>query len=305
MRTMPALVLLLLAGCTCRVITAHDYLVLRVVDGDTFKVHYDGEQTSVRFIGIDAPELTEAGGPKATAALERLVGGRVVRLEFAGERKRDNFGRLLCRVYVDGVDVGAALVTEEHATWQREPLVSRARLVSTGWAHHTFDPIYTSRLRFDVLDSGEQGPVIVEIAALGHARDQIVSTTSRPPLHDGPQTARRPQSESSEGPLGPRNHWALVIGLSVYSARLGLDPLAYAAEDARAVGESLAQLRWRPDGIKLITDDLATLRNVKIAVQSWLSKVGPDDLIVVFWSGHGFVDPEDPVTCPHFMYQWL
>ena len=96
-----------------------------------------------------------------------------------------------------------------------------------------------------------------------------------------------------------------MIGLSVYSARLGLDPLAYAAEDARAVGESLAQLRWRPDGIKLITDDLATLRNVKIAVQSWLSKVGPDDLIVVFWSGHGFGDPEDPVTCPHFMYQWL
>ncbi len=64
---------------------------------------------------VDAPELTELGGADATAALERLVGGRVVRLEFAGERRRDNFGRLLCRVYVDGVDVGQALVTEGHA----------------------------------------------------------------------------------------------------------------------------------------------------------------------------------------------
>ena len=109
MRIMPALVLLLLAGCTCRVITARDYLVLRIVDGDTFKVHYDGEQTSVRFIGMDSPELTEPGGADATAAIERLVGGRVVRLDFAGERKRDNFVRLLFRVYVDGVDVGQAL----------------------------------------------------------------------------------------------------------------------------------------------------------------------------------------------------
>ena len=118
MRIMPALVLLLLAGCTCRVITARDYLVLRIVDGDTFKVHYDGEPTSVRFIGIDAPELTEAGGTDATAALERLVGGRVVRLDFAGERKRDNFGRLLCRVHVGGVDVEAALVSQGIATWR-------------------------------------------------------------------------------------------------------------------------------------------------------------------------------------------
>ena len=68
------LMVLILTGCTCRVITARDYLVLRVVDGDTFKVHYDGEPTSVRFIGIDAPELTEAGGPEATAALDRVSG---------------------------------------------------------------------------------------------------------------------------------------------------------------------------------------------------------------------------------------
>ena len=32
----------------CREITARMYKVERIVDGDTFKVRYDGEQTSVR-----------------------------------------------------------------------------------------------------------------------------------------------------------------------------------------------------------------------------------------------------------------
>ncbi len=94
MRTTLALALLvLLAGCTCRVITATDYLVLRVVDGDTFKVTYDGEVTSVRLAGVDAPERDELGGAEATDGLRGLVEGRTVRLQFTADRKRDNFGR--------------------------------------------------------------------------------------------------------------------------------------------------------------------------------------------------------------------
>jgi uncharacterized caspase-like protein len=31
-----------------------------------------------------------------------------------------------------------------------------------------------------------------------------------------------------------------------------------------------------------------------IALESWLSKAGPDDQIILYWAGHGFPDPEDP-----------
>ena len=44
-----------------------------------------------------------------------MIEGRTVRLEFPGRRKRDNFGRLLARVYVDDRDIGAAMITKGQA----------------------------------------------------------------------------------------------------------------------------------------------------------------------------------------------
>ena len=113
MRIIPALALLMaliLTGCTCRVITARDFQVVRVIDGDTLVIHYDGEPTSIRLPRVNAPERNESGGPAATDALRRLVDGRTVRISFTAERKRDNFGRLLASVAVDGVDVETQLV---------------------------------------------------------------------------------------------------------------------------------------------------------------------------------------------------
>jgi len=55
-RTAILAMLLFAVGCESREITATRFQVLRVVDGDTFKVVCDGEETSVRFFGINAPE---------------------------------------------------------------------------------------------------------------------------------------------------------------------------------------------------------------------------------------------------------
>ena len=119
---LPIVVLALLAGCCpparpheCREVTVRTFKVERVVDGDTFKVTYDGESTSVRFVGINAPEKRDPGGPAATKTLGRLIEGKTVRLEFPGPRKRDNFGRLLCRVYVGEMEVGAEMIRLGHA----------------------------------------------------------------------------------------------------------------------------------------------------------------------------------------------
>src|SRR5436190_1654432 len=102
--------------------------VTRVVDGDTIDVELpDGDEESVRYIGIDTPETVKPGtpvqceGPKAHDANERLVGGRTVILRFDAER-RDVYGRLLAYVYLPGAGPGA------------RPLFVNAELVSRGLA---------------------------------------------------------------------------------------------------------------------------------------------------------------------------
>lgn len=95
--------------------------VVDVVDGDTIEVRLDGEVEDVRYIGIDTPESVapdqpvECFGPEASAANERLVGGRRVRLEFDAER-RDRYGRLLAYVYLGERFVNAELLREGFAT---------------------------------------------------------------------------------------------------------------------------------------------------------------------------------------------
>ena len=114
-RTVILILILFVVGCESREITARRFQVLRIVDGDTFKIEYDGESTSVRFFGINAPEKRDPDGPAATAALVSKIDGKAVRLEFPADRKRDNFGRLLCRVYVGDVDVGKWMMDNGYA----------------------------------------------------------------------------------------------------------------------------------------------------------------------------------------------
>jgi micrococcal nuclease len=80
--------------------------VTHVVDGDTIDVELpDGDEESVRYIGIDTPETVkpdtpvQCGGPRAHEVNERLVDGRTVTLRFDVER-RDVYGRLLAYVYL-------------------------------------------------------------------------------------------------------------------------------------------------------------------------------------------------------------
>jgi micrococcal nuclease len=100
-----------------------DGRVTRVVDGDTIHVRVDGEDETVRYIGVDTPETVKPDTPvqcfgkKASAYNHRLVDGELVRLRFDVER-RDRYGRLLAYVYrrKDGLFVNDALVRNGYAT---------------------------------------------------------------------------------------------------------------------------------------------------------------------------------------------
>lgn len=87
--------------------TGEPVTVTRVVDGDTIVIQ-GGDR--VRYIGIDAPEMPDEGlAWEATEQNRRLVEGREVRLE-KDVRDRDDYGRLLRYVWVDGTMVNAEMV---------------------------------------------------------------------------------------------------------------------------------------------------------------------------------------------------
>jgi hypothetical protein len=120
--------------------------------------------------------------------------------------------------------------------------------------------------------------------------DEMLAATS--------QSVKLPIEEKFPTPTSMRyeDAYALVVGISKYkhSGRRGLTDLIYADDDARAVVEVLKGRGWSDSRIKLLIDEQATKSNIEIALESWLSKAGGNDLILLFWSGHGFPDPEVP-----------
>jgi endonuclease YncB( thermonuclease family) len=78
--------------------------VVGISDGDTLTL-LDATKTQyrIRLDGIDAPERTQPHGQRARQSLAELAHGRVAHADCP---KIDRYGRAVCRVIVDGVDVG-------------------------------------------------------------------------------------------------------------------------------------------------------------------------------------------------------
>lgn len=89
-------------------------VVTRVSDGDTLWVRLAPGKApvKVRFQGLDAPETCQAWGPQATQALQAKALHQTVMLS---TRARDDFGRLIAQVRMDGDDLGAWVVEQGHA----------------------------------------------------------------------------------------------------------------------------------------------------------------------------------------------
>ena len=78
--------------------------IVGIADGDTLTLLDGGKATHrIRIDGIDAPERTQPYGQRARQSLADLAHGRSARAECL---KSDRYGRAVCRVLVDGVDVG-------------------------------------------------------------------------------------------------------------------------------------------------------------------------------------------------------
>jgi endonuclease YncB( thermonuclease family) len=87
--------------------------VVGVADGDTLTL-LDANKTQyrIRLDGIDAPERTQPYGQRARQSLAALAHGRVAS---ANCPKVDRYGRAVCRVLIDGVDVGLEQIRRGYA----------------------------------------------------------------------------------------------------------------------------------------------------------------------------------------------
>ncbi len=117
-----------------------------------------------------------------------------------------------------------------------------------------------------------------------------------PAKSTGTTTAAPDKGVAIEADAGSGKTWALVIGVKGYQS---VPPLRYTAADADALAKALMEKGGVPEKqILRITDDQpdkpdhATLSK---KVPEWLSRpeIQKDDTVIVFFSGHGVLGPEE------------
>lgn len=105
----------------------------RPVDGDTVRVLIDGASEALRILALDTEEsrpggdkpMTPWGREASDHAATLFLPGRMVTLEFEGnepvaeclQRYRDNFGRLLVLVHLDGLNFSEHMIAEGYSPY--------------------------------------------------------------------------------------------------------------------------------------------------------------------------------------------
>jgi micrococcal nuclease len=96
--------------------------VERAVDGDTIKVLIKNQEDTVRLIGIDAPETSDPKKPiqcfgeEARDKAKELLTGKTIILESdPTQSDRDEYGRLLRYVFLDGLNFNKLMISEGYA----------------------------------------------------------------------------------------------------------------------------------------------------------------------------------------------
>lgn len=124
--------------------------------------------------------------------------------------------------------------------------------------------------------------------AMTKARDVTARPIVNPPIA---QSAVKPISDK----------WAVVIGVANYKDSR-IPSLRYCGKDAQAFYEWLISPeggRYSPARVKLLIDERATLNNIRRALFVWLGQPIEEDLVTIYFSGHG--TPESPDT-PEYLF---
>ncbi|MGL5541946.1 MAG: thermonuclease family protein, partial [Fusobacteriaceae bacterium] len=96
----------------CNFIFAFSGKVIEVADGDTVTVLSQGKSIRVRFYGVDAPEKNQEYGIKSLDALKKIIKNKTVEVL---EKEKDQYGRVVGVVYLNGENVNLKQVADGNA----------------------------------------------------------------------------------------------------------------------------------------------------------------------------------------------
>lgn len=110
--------------------------------------------------------------------------------------------------------------------------------------------------------------------------------------------ARGPGGETTQVIAAPRidQRWAVIVGISEYEAS-NIPDLTFAAKDAEAFYDFLrsdAAGPFEEDHILFLKDGAATGQALRDAMFVFLQQADWDDLVVIYFAGHGAPDPRRP-----------
>lgn len=177
--------------------------------------------------------------------------------------------------------------------------------VLVGGLPATLSPEAEGRVRFTAYVRVEEETKAVEVVAYPMAGSPLSRTFGIAPVAAGGVAGGRSALDPGGPGLGGER-WAVVVGVGAYR-----DPripaLRYADADARAfhdflVSEGAGLGGFARDHVRLLLNEEATVRNVRSALLTWLRGATDDDIVVIYFAGHGAPDPGR--LDDHYLLTW-
>lgn len=130
--------------------------------------------------------------------------------------------------------------------------------------------------------------VVIVVAVLFFSADGHAQTSAKALIRQG-------KHDSPAGKLSPpTNRHALIIGVDQQKDER-IEDLSFCLIDATRMYETLSDSSigmFPKENIQLITSERATRANVISAFEDLINRINEDDLVVVYFSGHGMVSPD-------------
>jgi micrococcal nuclease len=115
-----------LSTSAAKSITELSGTVIKVADGDTVTLKAQDTLYKIRLAEIDTAEKDQPYGLEAKKALAKLVLNKQVSVKVI--KKKDRYGRVIGRLFVDQIDVNAHMIAKGHAMVYRRYLSDESLL---------------------------------------------------------------------------------------------------------------------------------------------------------------------------------
>jgi hypothetical protein len=127
--------------------------------------------------------------------------------------------------------------------------------------------------------------------SIGNNKISIIATTDQNKIIEKTIDIKRVKAAEARSFRTIQNRWAVVIGISKYlNADRGIPPLQFAHRDAIAFMDFLQSPQgggFASSNTKLLVNEQATTRNIRSALFTFLKQAGKDDLVFIYFAGHG------------------